>query len=70
MDRMIWIPDLHFMEFISYLIELLLQRILDNNITGILMRKIYAGCTFGLSKLDTSLILSKNIIQFQEYSWF
>ena len=46
MDRMIWIPDLHFMEFISYLIELLLQRILDNNITRILMSEIDTGCTF------------------------
>ena len=35
----------------SYLIELLLQRIIDNNITGILMRKIYAGCTFGLKEV-------------------
>ena len=48
MDRMIWIPDLHFMEFISYLIELLVQRILDNNITRILMSEINAGCAFGL----------------------
>ena len=50
MDRMIWIPDLHFMEFISYLIELLQQRRLDNNITRILMSEIDTGCTFAFER--------------------
>ena len=58
---MIWIPDLHYMEFISHLIELLLQRILDNNITRISMSEVNTGCAFGL---DPALLrLSRKICQ-------